>query len=67
MAYNDDADDLIGRQIGPWTVIEKRERHETPSGTRAVYVIQHRDGFVKGLRGQRLNALMAEAINGGLA
>lgn len=61
------ADDLIGRQIGPWTVIAKRERHETKSGKRAVYVIQHRDGFTKGLKGYRLNAMVQQAINDGLA
>lgn len=61
------ADSLIGRQIGPWKVIAKRERHETPSGRRAIYIIQHRDGFMKGLRGQRLNALMVEAERNGVA
>ncbi|MDO3394900.1 hypothetical protein QWJ41_04160 [Nocardioides sp. SOB44] len=61
------ADDLIGRQIGCWTVIGKKARHETPSGKRAVYIVKHRGGRVKGLRGYRLNALMQEAKNGGLA
>ena len=64
---NEQADSLIGRVIGPWTVIARRDRHETPSGKRAVYVIQHRDGFIKGLRGYRLNALIEEAQRHGIA
>lgn len=54
-------DQVIGRRIGPWTVIAKRERHETRSGRRAVYVLRHLDGFTKGIKGHRLNAMLTEA------
>lgn len=54
------ASTLIGRQIGPWTVVATRERRETRSGRRAVYVIEHRDGRTKGVRGYRINAMLRQ-------
>lgn len=56
------ANELAGRTIGPWTVIGYKKN----ASGRNVYVIRHRDGFLKGVRGYRLNAMLAAARRDGV-
>jgi hypothetical protein len=56
------ADDLAGRQIGAWTVIGYKKNAQG----RNVYIVKHRDGFLKGLRGYQLNTMLAAARRDGV-
>lgn len=56
------AGDLANRQIGDWTVVG----HKRNAQGRNVFVLRHRDGFMKGVKGHVLNAMLTDARRNGV-